>query len=92
MGTGRYGSEGLRGMRRRRRILPDLRSGAQKCYYREIRSPIDINNAPGDSSRISQGPEIDRDPPPPRLYFNHWVAPKIFALGPAIVSYGNAWD
>ena len=36
---------------------PDLAgSGAQKFYYREIRGPIDINNAPGDISRISQGP------------------------------------
>ena len=30
------------------RILLDLRSGAQKVCYREIRGPIDINNAPGD--------------------------------------------
>ena len=37
-------------------ILPDLWSGAHKFYYREIRGPIDINNAPGDISRISQGP------------------------------------
>ena len=39
------------------RILPDLRSGAQKFYYREIRDPIIyINNASGDNSRVSQGP------------------------------------
>ena len=38
------------------RILPDLRSGAQSFYYGEIRGPIDINNAPGDISWISQGP------------------------------------
>jgi len=38
------------------RILADLRSGAQKFYYQEIRGPIGINNAPGDISRISQGP------------------------------------
>ena len=38
------------------RILPDLRSGANKFCYREVRGPIDINNAPEDISRISQGP------------------------------------
>ena len=38
------------------RILPDLRSGAQKFYHREIRGPIDINKAPGDINRIFQGP------------------------------------
>ena len=56
-----------------RRILPDLWSGAQKFNYREIRGPIDINIAPGDISQISQGPEIDKDPPPTILYFNHWI-------------------
>jgi len=53
------------------RILPDLRSGAQKFGYREIRGPINLNNAPDISAGSLRGPEIYRDPPSQILYFNH---------------------
>jgi len=69
------------------RILPDLRSGAQKFGYREIRSPINLNNAPDISAGFLRGPEIYRVPPPLILYFNHYVCALLSAPQCVAVQY-----
>ena len=51
------------------RILPDLRSGAQKFGYREILGPVTLSNAKNISGGSFRGPEIYRDPPPQISYF-----------------------
>jgi len=55
------------------RILSDLRSGAQKIGYRQIRGPINLSNAKDISAGSIRGAEIYRDPPPQVLYFNRCV-------------------
>ena len=73
------------------RILPDLRSGAHKFGYREIRGPINLNNAPDISAGSLRGPEIYRDPPSQVLYFNHWPNECIDGFKQCRICPENKW-